>query len=141
MAEGALSIGWNEVQVRALRTTYQTVLGFNMLLHLGIGLACMFIPGMVSSFFGLPQPVPSGWIRGWGATLILVTALYVPGLQDPVRSRAPNIIGVLGRVWMATVWFVVGGGLVWFGAFDATFALILAILYFRFCSAYIMSHP
>jgi hypothetical protein len=141
MAEGALSIGWNEVQVRQMRTTYQTVLGFNMLLHLGIGLACMFIPGMVSSFFGLPQPVPSGWIRGWGATLILVTALYIPGLQDPVRSRAPNLIGVLGRIWMATVWFVVGGGLVWFGAFDALFALILAVLYFRFCSAYIMSHP
>ena len=141
MAEGALSIGWNEVQLRQMRTTYQTVLGLNMLLHLGIGLACMFIPGMVSSFFGLPQPVPSGWIRGWGATLILVTALYIPGLQDPVRSRAPNLIGVLGRVWMATVWFVVGGGLVWFGAFDALFALILAVLYFRFCSAYIMSHP
>jgi hypothetical protein len=141
MAEGALSIGWNEVQVRQMRTTYQAVLGLNMLLHLGIGLACMFIPGMVSSFFGLPQPVPSGWIRGWGATLILVTALYIPGLQDPVRSRAPNLIGVLGRIWMATVWFVVGGGLVWFGAFDALFALILAILYFRFCSAYIMSHP
>jgi hypothetical protein len=141
MAEGALSIGWNEVQVRQMRTTYQTVLGLNMLLHLGIGLACMFIPGMVSSFFGLPQPVPSGWIRGWGATLILVTALYIPGLQDPVRSRAPNLIGVLGRIWMATVWFVVGGGLVWFGAFDALFTLILAVLYFRFCSAYIMSHP
>jgi hypothetical protein len=141
MAEGALSNGWNEVQVRQMRTTYQTVLGLNMLLHLGIGLACMFIPGMVSSFFGLPQPVPSGWIRGWGATLILVTALYIPGLQDPVRSRAPNLIGVLGRIWMATVWFVVGGGLVWFGAFDALFALILAVLYFRFCSAYIMSHP
>jgi hypothetical protein len=141
MAEGALSIGWNEVQVRQMRTTYQAVLGLNMLLHLGIGLACMFVPGMVSSFFGLPQPTPSGWIRGWGATLILVTALYIPGLQDPVRSRAPNIIGVLGRIWMATVWFVVGGGLVWFGAFDALFALILAVLYFRFCSAYIMSHP
>ena len=141
MAEGALSIGWNEVQVRQMRTTYQTVLGLNMLLHLGIGLACMFIPGMVSSFFGLPQPVPSGWIRGWGATLILVTALYIPGLQDPVRSRAPNIIGILGRIWMASVWFVVGGGLVWFGVFDATFALILAVLYFRFCSTYVMSHP
>jgi hypothetical protein len=141
MAEGALSIGWNEVQVRASRSIYQTVLGFNMLLHLGIGLGCMFVPHMVSSFFGLQQPVPSGWIRGWGATLILVTALYIPGLQDPTRSRAPNIIGVLGRIWMATVWFVVGGGFFWFGLFDASFAVILAVLYFRCCSAWIMSHP
>jgi hypothetical protein len=141
MATGALSIGWSEVQARARRTTYQSVLGFNMLLHLGIGLGCMFVPHMVSSFFGLPQPTPTGWIRGWGATLILVTALYIPGLQDPMRSRAPNIIGVLGRVWMATVWFVVGGGFFWFGLFDASFAVILAWLYYRFCTAYIMSHP
>src|SRR4029077_1792287 len=121
MAEGALSIGWNEVQVRSRRSTYQTVLGFNMLLHLGIGLGCMFVPGMVSGFFGLPQPTPSGWIRGWGATLILVTALYIPGLQDPMRSRAPNIIGILGRVWMGTTWFVIGGGLTLFGLFDCFF--------------------
>jgi hypothetical protein len=141
MTAGAFSIGWNDVQVRARRTTYQTVLGFNMLLHLGIGLGCMFVPGMVSSLFGLPAPTPSGWIRGWGATLILVTALYIPGLQDPLRSRAPNVIGVLGRVWMASVWFVVGGGFFWFGLFDASFAVILAWLYFRFCSAWIMSHP
>jgi hypothetical protein len=141
MAAGALSIGWNDAQVRARRATYQTVLGFNMLLHLGIGLGCMFVPGFVSHVFGLPQPAPSGWIRGWGATLILVTALYVPGLQDPMRSRAPNLIGVLGRIWMATVWFVIGGGLFWFGLFDASFALILGLLYFRFCSAWIMSHP
>ena len=141
MAAGAFSIGWNDVQVRARRTTYQGVLGLNMLLHLGIGLGCMFVPGVVSSVFGLPAPTPSGWIRGWGATLILVTALYIPGLQDPMRSRAPNIIGVLGRVWMATVWFVVGGGFFWFGLFDAAFAIILAWLYYRFCTAWIMSHP
>jgi len=139
--DDTLTIGWNEAEVRARRTTYQWVLGFNMLLHLGIGLGCMFLPYFVSQVFGLPPPVPTGWIRGWGATLILVTALYVPGLQDPERSRAPNIIGVFGRVWMATVWFFVGGGLIWFGVFDASFAVILAWLYYRFCTAVIMSRP
>ena len=141
VAGDAFSIGWNEVRVRNRRTTYQGVLGFNMLLHLGIGLGCMFVPGFVSQCFGLPPPVPTGWIRGWGATLILVTALYVPGLQDPLRSRYPNLCGILGRVWMATVWFVVGGGFFWFGLFDASFAVILAWLYYRFCVAVIMDHP
>ena len=77
---------------------------------------------LVSQTFGLPPPVPTGWIRGWGATLILVTALYVPGLQDPLRSRAANIIGIFGRVWMATVWLCLWGlvgerGFFWFGLF------------------------
>ena len=112
-----------------------------MALHLAIGLLCMFAPYFVSDIFGLPSPVPSGWIRGWGATLILVTALYIPGLQDPLRSRYPNIVGILGRVWMATTWFVIGGGLIWFGLFDGFFAIVLAWLYYRYCVAELMSRP
>src|SRR5271167_574737 len=137
----ALTIGWSQDQARARKSTYQKVLGFNMALHLGIGVLCMLAPYFVSDTVGLPPPVPTGWIRGWGATLILVTALYVPGLQDPLRSRYPNIMGMIGRVWMATVWFFIGGGFVWFGVFDLFFAIILAWLFYRFCTAELMSRP
>lgn len=140
MSDG-LSIGWSQAQARARRVTYQRVLAFNMLLHLGIGLGCMFVPYFVSATFGLPPPVPTGWIRGWGATLILVTALYIPGLQDPVRSRYPNVAGVFGRLWMASVWFAIGGGLFWFGVFDLSFAAILAFLYYRLFRAEVMTRP
>jgi hypothetical protein len=136
-----LTIGWSEIQARERRNTYQKVLAFNMLLHVGIGLGCMFAPNFVSHAFGLPPPMPTGWIRGWGATLILVTALYIPGLQDPLRSRYPNVVGIIGRVWMATVWFFIGGGLVWFGVFDLSFAVILAWLLYRYYVAEIMNRP
>lgn len=114
--------------------TYQCILGFNMFLHLVIGLGCIFLPYFVSSSLGLPPPVPKGWIMGWGATLILVTALYIPGLRDPLGTRYPNWCGVGGRIWMATVWFVIGGGLLAFAVFDASFAAILACLYYRLVS-------
>ena len=137
----ALTVGWTAARAQTRRRTYQRILGFNMVLHVLIGLACMFAPDFVSRTFGLPLPVPSGWIRGWGATLILVTALYIPGLQDPVRSRFTNITGILGRLWMATVWFVICGGLVWFGLFDLLFAVVLAVLYYRLFEGEIMSRP
>ena len=92
----SLTLGWSAARAEGRKSVYQKTLGFNMLLHLLIGLGCMFTPHLVSQTFGLPEPVPTGWIRGWGATLILVTALYVPGLQDPLRSRAANIIGISG---------------------------------------------
>jgi|SRR5271170_1503071 len=139
--DDVLTIGWSQAHATERRSLYQKVLGFNMLLHLGIGLACMFLPGLVSHIFQLPSPVPVGWIRGWGATLILVTALYIPGLQDPLRSRFPNITGIIGRIWMATVWFFVGGGFFWFGAFDLFFAILLAWLFYRYCVAELMSRP
>jgi hypothetical protein len=137
----AQAIGWSQDQAKARRSTYQKALCFNMLLHLAIGLLCMFAPYFVSEILGLPPPASSGWIRGWGATLILVTALYIPGLQDPLRSRYPNIVGILGRLWMAIVWFVIGGGLIWLGLFDLLFAVILAWLYYRYCIAELMSRP
>ncbi|MGF1550742.1 MAG: hypothetical protein ACFBQW_09510 [Sphingomonadaceae bacterium] len=123
--------GSAQSEVENRRRIYQSILGFNMLLHLGIGLGCMFLPYFVSAVFDLPPPVPSGWIRGWGATLILVTALYVPGLRHPLGVRYPNIAGIFGRLWMATIWFFIGGGLFWFGVFDLCFALILAFFYHR----------
>ncbi len=122
-------------KVHRRRVTYQYVLGFNMILHLVIGLGCMFLPHFVSSAFALPPPVPKGWQIGWGATLILVTALYIPGLRDPLGTRYPNWCGIGGRIWMATVWFFVGGGFFWFGVFDASFAAIIAFFYWRLLSA------
>ena len=114
--------------------TYQYILGFNMFLHLVIGLGCIFVPAFVSENLALPPPEPRGWIIGWGATLLLVTALYIPGLRDPLGARYPNWCGIGGRIWMATIWFVVGGGLFTFGVFDASFAAILAFFYYRLVS-------
>jgi len=114
---------------------YKRVLGFNMILHLIIGLTCLFFPYFVATFFGLPGPTPDGWTRGWGATLILVTALYVPGLLDPLGSRAPNYIGIGGRIWMASVWVFVGGQFLWFALFDYSFAAIIWFFYLKLLRA------
>jgi hypothetical protein len=137
----ALTIGWNAARVEVTRTTYRRVLGMNLILHLLIGLACLFFPHWVADVFDLPGPIPTGWTRGWGATLILVTALYVPGWYDPAVIRGSNLIGILGRFWMGTVWLLIGGGFLWFALFDYFFFVVLALLYWRFLRATLMSRP
>jgi hypothetical protein len=137
----ALSIGWTDARANESRALYRRVLGLNLILHLLIGLACIFLPHWVSHTFGLPGPIPTGWVRGWGATLILVTALYVPGFLNPLHARAPNLIGLLGRLWMAIIWTFCGGGFLWFALFDFAFFLILSVLYLRFGRAVLMSRP
>ncbi|ATQ42908.1 hypothetical protein [Caulobacter mirabilis] len=140
MSDG-LSIGWSGERARGALNAYRGVLGFNMALHIVIGLLCLFAPNTVAHMFQLPEPIPAGWTRGWGATLILVTALYVPGLLDPVHKRAPNIIGILGRVWMGTVWVFCGGGFLWFALFDYLWAAIIFVFYVRLFRATIMTRP
>ncbi len=94
----ALMLGWSQAQAAGRKSVYRKALGFNMVLHLLIGLGCMFLPDFVSQTFGLPTPVPTGWIRGWGATLIngqgkhfrRSQVLESPshGTSPPVRPRA-----------------------------------------------------
>ena len=137
----AASLGWCEARVARSRSLYRRLLGLNLLMHLAIGLACIFAPYWVSRLLELPVPVPDGWVRGWGATLLLVTALYLPGLVDPDRHRMPNIIGLLGRVWMAIIWVVCGGGFLWFALFDFVWAVILAAAYLSLFRNVVTSRP
>jgi hypothetical protein len=137
----ALSIGWNQARVAESRRLYRSVLGINLVLHLMIGLACLFAPYWVADVLDLPGPIPAGWTRGWGATLILVTALYVPGWLEPLTTRGPNLIGILGRFWMGTVWLFIGGGFLWLAAFDYVFALLIGFLYWRLLRNNLMSYP
>lgn len=140
MTDG-LSIGWSTARQGEALQTYKRVLGFNMFLHLVVGLLCIFAPEFVSRTVDLPGPIPTGWTRGWGATLMLVTALYVPGLLDPIGKRGPNIIGIMGRVWMGTIWVFCGGGFLWFALFDYVWATIIAVFYVRLFRSVIMTRP
>jgi hypothetical protein len=141
MTDETLTIGWNAAQIDRSKITYRVVLGLNLVLHVLIGLFCIAYPAGISDFIGLPDPIPEGWARAWGAMLILVTALYVPGWLDPDIRRAPNIIGILGRYWMGTIWVLCGGGFLWFAAFDYFFGFALALLYWRFFRSTLMSRP
>ena len=82
----------------------------------------------------------AAWGPGWKLLKDLQPAMYNNGFH-PNGNVAVLQLLAQQNIWMATVWFVIGGGLFWFGLFDASFALILGLLYFRFCSAWIMSHP
>lgn len=137
----ALTIGWTQAQVAGCKRRYRSVLAVNLVLHVIAGLACLFAPRWVADVLNLPGPLPTGWTRGWGATLILVTALYVPGWIDPLTIRSPNLIGIFGRFWMGTVWLVIGGGFLWLAAFEYVFGLLLALLYWRVWRDDLMSYP
>lgn len=63
----ALTIGWTVAQTERALRTYKRVLGFNMVLHLIVGLSCLLAPVWVLELVGLPSPTPDGWVRVWGA--------------------------------------------------------------------------
>jgi hypothetical protein len=122
----SLMTGWSQARAAGSLALYRRVLGLNLMLHLLIGLACIFLPYWFSDLVGLPEPFPVGW---------------VPGYFDPTHNRMPNIIGILGRLWMAIIWTFCGGGFLWLALFDFVFFLVLAFLYLRFLQNTLMSRP
>lgn len=136
-----LSIGWTRAEAAARRTTFRRVLGVNLVLQVVIGVAAVVAPRCVSGFLGLGDPFPVGWVRAWGWMLLAASALYAPGWRDPVRSRWPNLVGILGRYGIGLLFLTMGGGFLWFAAFDLAFAVALSLLYLNLLKAELMSRP
>lgn len=136
-----LSLGWTESEARSRRSSYRRILGLNLALQAVLALFALVAPGTLSHILDLPDPDPSGWLRAWGGLLLLVTALYVPGLLEPVQWRWGNVVGIAGRLPMAFLYLLLGDGFLWLALFEAAFGLLLAILYFRLFTAELMSRP
>lgn len=136
-----LSLGWMQAQARSRRVTYQRALALNLILHVVVALFAIISPATLSDLIGLPDPIPSGWLRAWAGMLLLVSTLYIPGLVDPVRWRWGNIIGIVGRVLTAVLYLFLGGPFLVFALFDAAFALLLGVLYLNLFEAELMSRP
>lgn len=141
-----LSLGWTQAEARSRKDTYKRVLVVSLIVQAVIALLAILFPGTLSHLLGLPSATPSGWLRAWGAMLLLVTLLYLPGYIDPVRVRWPNVIGILGRVGTALLFLLLGlgtglRGFLWLALIDGAFATALVVTYFRLFRAELMSRP
>ena len=140
--DSSLSLQWSKARQADGLRAYRVLLGCNLALQLLVGLAALLLPAWVAGSSEVLDPLRESWTRGCGAMLLLVTALYVPGWLDPIHQREANIIGILGRIWMGSVWVSWGGGfLLGLAVFDYIWAAILASFYLRLFRAVIMSRP
>ncbi|MBZ5617981.1 MAG: hypothetical protein LAQ69_04490 [Acidobacteriia bacterium] len=112
-------------------TIYQTVMGISIVLNILVGIFILFAPDTFAALLGQPRPSPETWPRHWGAQLIAINLLYLPGLSDPIRNRFVNYLGILIRLSFALFFFTQGRGFVTMGIYDGTFGLSLLATYLR----------
>lgn len=143
-----LNLGWTQARTHSLERRYRQVLGFNLLLLVLVGLWAILAPASLAQAARLPLEETMPMFRAWGGMVLLAVLLYLPGWLQPLRIRWPNVVGILGRFGMGTLFLLMalfGGaalrGLLWFALFDLIFAAALAILYFRLAEAELMSRP
>jgi hypothetical protein len=110
---------------------YRTVLGISLGLNVAVGIFILVAPDAFAALLRQPQASPETWPRHWGAQLIAINLLYLPGWKDPVRNRFVNYLGIVIRLTFAVFLSSQGDGFVPMGMYDAAFGAVLLACYLR----------
>lgn len=123
------------------RATYRSILGCNLALQSALGILMLAAPLWFCRFLGLAPSSAADLVRIWGVTLLLLVALYAAGWFDPIYTRWPNVVGIVGRYATALLYLVLRGRFLWLALFDGVFAAALSWAYSQAIRAELMSRP
>ena len=108
---------------------YRFLLMLSIVANVTIGFWIMFAPDAITGFLNQPEAFPKTWPRHWGFQLLAINGLYLPGYQDPLRHRLPNLAGIVIRIVFALFFFSQGDGFVPMGIYDGASGLALLLTY------------
>jgi hypothetical protein len=108
---------------------YQMVVLTSILLNIAVGIFILLFPATFASLLGQPDPSPDTWPRHWGAQLLAINGLYMPGYWNPVVNRWPNWMGIAIRLSFAVFFFTQGDGFIPMGIYDGISGLLLLVTY------------
>jgi hypothetical protein len=136
-----LSIGWSQAQAKGALKRFRGLYGFNLILQSLVALVCVFLPGVGAWLTGIEPSAARPLLQIWGAMVIAASALQFVAYRDPIRLRFQVGVAIAIRVWMAVVFIFLGLEFWRFAAFDAVFAVVLAVLFHRALIAELQTRP
>ncbi|PWG63964.1 hypothetical protein [Sediminicurvatus halobius] len=117
---------------------FRSLFGLVLALEALAGLAMLAWPQAVVAALGADA---GGLVPLAGGLLLWTVLLQVPGQLDPVHSRLPVVLGIIGRLGVGVVALFLGFGPALAGLCVIVFALALLFVYHRMVAAVIMSRP
>lgn len=108
---------------------YRMVVLASILLNIAVGIFILLFPATFASALGQPDPTPDTWPRHWGAQLLAINGLYMPGYWAPITNRWPNWMGIAIRLSFAVFFFTQGDGFIPMGIYDGISGLLLLATY------------
>src|SRR5437764_349296 len=102
---------------------------------------CIFDPVGFARLLLQPDPYPPAWPRVWGATLLGLHLVYVPGLRNPLFYRWPNWSSIAIKFFTTIIFLVSGRFFYPFALWDFSFGVILLVAYYRLMRADVARKP
>jgi hypothetical protein len=137
---GPFRLEFTRAEAARRRAIYRGLLGCNLVLQFALGVVMIAAPTWVFHSLAMP-PAAADFLRVWGLMLVLLAALYASGWFDPIYTRWPNVVGIVGRCAAALLYLSLGRGFLWFALFDAVFAGGLVWAYSQAIRAELMTRP
>ena len=108
----AQTLSWTEAEAAGRLRAYRALFLISILGNLVVCFWCIFAPVGFARLLHQPDPFPEPWPRVWGATLLGLHLVYVPGLRNPLFYRWPNWSSIAIKFFM-TVIFLSSGRYFW----------------------------
>jgi hypothetical protein len=108
---------------------YRFTLAISIALNMLVAVVILFWPSTFADILNQPPPSPTTWPSHWGAQLIAINLLYLPGYWQPLTHRWPNYLGIAIRLSFAVFFFTQGDGFFWMGVYDGLFGILLGLTY------------
>jgi hypothetical protein len=120
---------------------YQVLFTISIIIGLLVGLWCIFDPvGFAQLLFQI-DPHPEAWPRIYGAMLLALQFLYIPGVRNPLFYRWPNWSGISVKLLMTIIFLSLGSSFYLLAGWEFGWFVILFFTYYRLMLADIQSNP
>jgi len=110
---------------------YRRVLFISIVGNLAVAVLIFFWPDTFTGILGQPDAYPKTWPRHWGAQLVAINLLYLPGYWRPRENAWPNWLGIGIRLSFSLFFFTQGEGFGTMGIWDGAFGTALLLTYLR----------
>jgi hypothetical protein len=130
-----------EAEAASRLRTYRLLFLISIIGNLVVCLWCVFAPVNFARLLHQPDPFPEAWPRVWGATLLGLHLVYVPGLRNPLFYRWPNWSSIGIKFFMTIIFLSSGRYFYPFALWDFSFGVILLIAYYRLIVADLACKP
>jgi hypothetical protein len=137
----AQNLSWTKAQTANRLRVYRVLFLISILGNLVISLWCIFNPVGFAQLVLQLDPYPEAWPRVWGATLLGLQLVYVPGLHNPLFYRWPNWSSIAIKFFMAIIFVSAGRSFYLLAVWEFGFGVLLLVAYYRLALADVTGNP
>jgi len=137
----AQTLSWTKAQTANSLRVYRVLFLISIIVNVIAGLWCIFNPVGFAQLMLQVDPYPQAWPRVFGAIVLGLQLVYVPGLRNPLFYRWPNWSSIAIKFFMAIIFLTAGSSFYLLALWEFVFGVILLIAYYRLTLADLTGNP